>query len=104
MDSSSPTKPVSAEAIQSWILDWLAREMQIPAQDLDPSKSFESFGMSSLLAVTMTGDLEDWLGREVDPAIMYDHPTVASLADVLAGQGLAGQGLAGQDLAGQGSS
>ena len=39
--------------------------------------------MSSLLAVTMTGDLEDWLGREVDPAIMYDHPTVAALAGVL---------------------
>ena len=92
MDSSSPTKAVSAEAIQNWILEWLAREMQIPADDLDPAKSFESFGMSSLLAVTMTGDLEDWLGREVDPAIMYDHPTVAGLAGVLAGQALAGQG------------
>jgi acyl carrier protein len=87
MDSSSLTKAVSAEAIQSWILEWLAREMQIPVQDLDPAKSFESFGMTSLLAVTMTGDMEDWLGREVDPAIMYDHPTAASLAGVLAGEG-----------------
>jgi acyl carrier protein len=86
MDSSSPTKAVSAEAIQKWILEWLAREMQIPADDLDAAKSFESFGMTSLLAVTMTGDLEDWLGREVDPAIMYDHPTVAGLAGALAGQ------------------
>ncbi len=84
MDTTVRTQSPTAEAIQSWILAWISHEMLIAAEELDPAQSFESLGMSSLMAVTMTGDLADWLGREVDPAIVYDHATVASLAQFLA--------------------
>jgi hypothetical protein len=28
----------------------------------------------------LTGDLEDYLGRPVDPAVIWDHPTIRELA------------------------
>ncbi len=28
----------------------------------------------------MTGDLEDWLGCELDPTLLYDYPTIDALA------------------------
>jgi acyl carrier protein len=34
-------------------------------------------------AVTLTHDLEKWLGRELDPFLLYDYPSVDTLARYL---------------------
>jgi acyl carrier protein len=81
MDSHivSPLPP-SATTIQDWIVAWLARELPLPEDSIDPFGTFESLGASSLQVVLMTGELADWLGREVDPAAVYDYPTIAAFA------------------------
>jgi len=32
----------------------------------------------------LSGDLEAWLGRELSPSLIYDYPTIESLARHLA--------------------
>jgi acyl carrier protein len=32
----------------------------------------------------MSGDLEDWVGRKIDPTLLYDYPTIETLAQHLA--------------------
>jgi 8-amino-7-oxononanoate synthase len=39
-----------------------------------------------MAAVTLTADIEDWLGRPVDPALVMDYPTIESLAKFLANE------------------
>ena len=41
---------------------------------------FDRYGLDSSAAVGMTGDLEDWLGKEVEPILLYDYPTIETLA------------------------
>jgi acyl carrier protein len=42
------------------------------------------YGLSSVEIVRMTGDLSDWLSRDLAPTLGYDYPTIAALAGHLA--------------------
>lgn len=48
--------------------------------EVNISVPFDRFGLSSASALLMTGDLETWLGRELDPTLPYDYPTIEALA------------------------
>jgi acyl carrier protein len=74
----------TATEIQDWIVRWLSKELKVPEDRLSPSQPFVNLGMSSRQAVMLSGDLEDWLGRELDPALVWDHPTIQALATHLA--------------------
>ena len=73
-----------AEEIQDWMVAYLARQMQVPAETIDISAPFESLALDSATAIGMTGDLEQWLGRTIDPTIVYDYPTIEEIAEYLA--------------------
>src|SRR5207249_2733002 len=44
-----------------------------------------SFGLGSLQAVGLAGDLQEWLGRPLSPTLVYEYPTIEALAQHLAG-------------------
>ncbi|HEY2157934.1 MAG TPA: amino acid adenylation domain-containing protein [Isosphaeraceae bacterium] len=70
--------------------DWLARRMAsqlgVAPAEVDHRATFASFGLGSLQAVGLAGDLEAWLGRPLSATLAYEHPTIASLARHLAGE------------------
>jgi 8-amino-7-oxononanoate synthase len=45
------------------------------------------YGMDSLMAVNLSGRLEDLLGRPISGSIVWEYPTLAGLADYLAAGG-----------------
>jgi acyl carrier protein len=75
--------PAAAE-IQAWIVAYLADLLEVDQDEIDVTIPFDSYGLDSAVAVGMTGDLEDWLGRQLDPTLLYDYPTVESFAHHLA--------------------
>lgn len=79
------THPTPTEAdLRAWIRDALARALSLPADAIDDEREFDAYGLPSLEAVMLTGDLEDWLGRPVDAEAALDHASVARLARHLA--------------------
>ena len=74
----------SAEAIQQWLLAQLAERLGIAPHDIDIREPFDSYGLSSREAVTLSGELEDWLGVRLSATLMYEYPTVEALARYLA--------------------
>ena len=58
--------------------------MSRKSEKIDISASFDSYGLDSAAAVTLTGDIQEWLKCEVDPMLFFDYPTVEQLADHLA--------------------
>ena len=74
-----------APEIQAWIVAYLGRELKLQPEDIDVNAPFDRYGVDSMVAVLLTGDLQDWLGRRLDPTTLYDHPTIAALARYLAG-------------------
>lgn len=60
------------------------RELKLSAASVDVQKPFVSFGMDSVHAMMLVGDLEDHLGRRLPPTLAWDYPTVEKLAVHLA--------------------
>jgi len=74
-----------AERIEGLLVKWLCEQGVAPA-DIDRHKVFADYGVDSLAAVELSGDLEEWLGIEISPVIAWQFPTSASLARYLASQ------------------
>ncbi|HEX7839132.1 MAG TPA: AMP-binding protein, partial [Kofleriaceae bacterium] len=79
--------PARSEAeIRAWLVAQIAARLGIDPHRVDPAEPFASYGMGSYETVSLSGDLETWLGRSVAPRVMYEHPNVAALASHLAGR------------------
>lgn len=80
--SSTPASGVSrtTQEVQTWIVDYLADLLEVDPEDIDTSIPFDRYGLDSSAAVGLTGDLEDWMGMEIDPTLLYDYPTVDAVA------------------------
>lgn len=77
----------TASEIQSWLITQLAGLLQVAPEDIDPQATFDSLGLASRDVVTLSGDLEEWLGRRVSPTIAYEYPSIARLAQHLSRDG-----------------
>jgi len=75
---------VQGEVIQSWLITHLAEQVGIAPQDIDVHKSFTEYGLDSIVGVSLAGDLEDWLGLVLSPTLLWDYPTIETLAWYLA--------------------
>ncbi len=81
---SLPAKDnLSARDIQTWISTYIADLLSIHSDQIDITVPFDRYGLDSSAAVGMTGDLEDWIGIELDPTLLYDYPTITALAQHL---------------------
>ena len=80
---SSPPKRTSEE-IQKWMVEYLAKVLETPPEKIDVTVPFDDFALDSATAIGMTGDLEDWLGKSVDPTLVFDYPTIEQFAGCLA--------------------
>jgi acyl carrier protein len=78
-----PARPDEAE-IREWLVAKVARVVGVPTSDVDPALSFVEFGLDSMQSVRLSGDLERWMGYELPPILLYDYPTIDSLARYLA--------------------
>jgi acyl carrier protein len=70
----------TAEGTEEWLISYLAHALQIPEDKIDIDASFDNFGIDSVAAAAMMGDLAKWLGAEVDPVVVFECPTIARLA------------------------
>lgn len=72
--------------IQAWIVSYLAQLLEMNPDEINTAIPFDQYGLDSSAAVGMTGDLEDWIGRKIDPTLVYDYPTIEALAQHLANE------------------
>lgn len=81
--ADTPKEPPTVVEIQAWIVSYLAQILEISQDEVNVTIPFDRYGLDSSVAIGLTGDLEDWLGRKLDPTLLYDYPTVESLAQHL---------------------
>ncbi|MBX2866034.1 MAG: acyl carrier protein [Leptolyngbyaceae cyanobacterium MAG.088] len=84
MSSNLTLDVKSGDDIKSWVVDYLADLLETDPDEIDVTVPFDRYGLDSSAAVGLTGELEDWLGEEVSPTLLYDYPTVESLVEHLA--------------------
>jgi acyl carrier protein len=70
----------SAESVQGWLARWLESELGVDPKEIDPHQAFLSYGMDSMHAMMLVGDLEGCLGLRLPPTLAWDYPTMRALA------------------------
>jgi myxalamid-type polyketide synthase MxaD len=81
----SSTEAQTAEVIQTWLVSRLTELLGIESREIDVREPFASYGLGSTEVVSLSGDLAEWLGRQISPALAYEYPTIETLAQYLAG-------------------
>lgn len=76
----------SQAEIAGWCVDYLARLLERPPESIEADAPFARVGLDSAMALYFTIDLEKWLGIEVWPEIVFEHPSIARLSAYLAAQ------------------
>lgn len=74
-----------ADAVRDRLVRALAGACDVHPDEVDTRASFHDHGVSSSEAISLCGELEEWLGRPVSPALLYEHPTIDALAAALTG-------------------
>ena len=95
-------------SLEEWLIGWIAKELDLAPSEIETSKSLLNYSLSSVSAMMLVGDLEEWLGLTLPPTLVWDYPSIAAIADYLmeqleassgleAGDGLSGRAGAGAD-------
>ncbi|MFM1843119.1 MAG: hypothetical protein RLZZ490_1861 [Cyanobacteriota bacterium] len=78
------TERISLTAIEDWLIQRLAANMGCSAEEIDPSISFSRHSLDSSVALSLTGELAEYLGISLQPTLFWEYPTIEVLADYLA--------------------
>jgi thioesterase domain-containing protein/acyl carrier protein len=77
--------PADADAasIAAWIQRRVAREKDCAPEQVDVEMLMTSLGVSSISALTITGELAEALNRDLPDTLLFDQPTIAAVARYL---------------------
>ena len=57
----------------------LSRELRIPVEKLDPDAPLTQYGLDSIGALTIAGELEDMVGMDLPSTLLWDCRTLGEL-------------------------
>lgn len=80
----SAGQPRSEEEIVGWLVSRVALKAGIMADELELDAPVSGYGLSSRDAITLSGELEELLQRSLPPTLLWEYPTVRTLAQFLA--------------------
>lgn len=76
---------VTESDIQEWCIAYLTRTVDNPGIAIGPEARFTELGLDSATSAYFIVELEEWLGAELAPELVFEYPTIAELARHVAG-------------------
>ncbi len=78
--NSYPTR----ESIEGWLIDKVAELLESKPHEIDIEQDFSEYGLDSVEAVNLSGELESYLECRLSPTLLWDYPNIETLAEYLA--------------------
>ena len=74
---------LTAISIEEWLIARLATVMGIDPRSIDAEERFSRYELDSMRAVGLLNELGAALGRRLRPTLLWENPTIKSLADAV---------------------
>jgi acyl carrier protein len=74
------TTSLTAEQVQEWLVGKIAHRLGVARPEVDVEMYFDEFALDSTEALVLSGELENWLGFELETTALWYHPTIAELS------------------------
>lgn len=72
------------QAVKTWLLDRLAKQLKTDVSKLDPSMPFDEYGLDSIFAIRVTGELEKVVEMRLSPALLFENTCIDDVAHFIA--------------------
>jgi acyl carrier protein len=82
--SAADVGPLTEASIRGWLVDRLAKQLKLDRAAIDPAIRFDAYGLDSIVAVQVSGDLEKVVEQRLSPALLFEHDSIDKLARHLA--------------------
>lgn len=79
----TPRTELSVTDLREWLRNWVAEATGQPVANITVDRPMEEFGLASRDALALGGDIEELTGITLSATVVYQHPTIASLAEVI---------------------
>ena len=80
-NSLSGARSKTVAEIEAWLTNKIAELLHLIPEKIDLKQPLAIYGLDSVKAVSIAAELEEWLGITVPPTIVYDYPSINSLAN-----------------------
>ena len=79
------TTHLTQRQIRTWMVRRVAELLKVAPEAVSPQAVFNELGLSSLQAVELAAELEEFTGREIPATMVYEYPTIEEAAAYIAG-------------------
>jgi len=73
----------SKEIIKDWLVGNIAAMIKKNKNEINISAPLADYGLDSIHAVGLSGDIEQKFNIHVDPTIAWDYPTILQMSEYL---------------------
>ena len=84
MSTQESQATLSADDVRDWLVEKIAQRLAVAVESVDVDQVFDEFEMDSTEALILAGELEKWLGIELETTALWYHPTISELASYIA--------------------
>ncbi|CCK25741.1 hypothetical protein BN159_1362 [Streptomyces davaonensis JCM 4913] len=79
-----PSPRGTAPDLELWLTGRVAFHLRRTADEIDPDTPLADYGIDSVAAISICGEIEETYRMAVSPTIAYDFPTVHAIASHVA--------------------
>lgn len=72
--------PLTVEGLIAWLTERVAVYLQRDPDEIDPGEPLAEYGLDSVAALSLCGDVEEDFDLILDPTVAWDYPTIAAFA------------------------
>lgn len=80
LSNTYPTR----ESIENWLIEKVAELLELKPHKIDIKQDFSEYGLDSVEAVNLSGELENYLECRLSPTLLWDYSNIETLSEYLA--------------------
>ncbi|MFN8441274.1 MAG: SDR family NAD(P)-dependent oxidoreductase [Caldilineaceae bacterium] len=77
---------LSYEALKAWLIAWVSDKLKVEPKKINLHQPFSEYGITSLFAINLVKDLSRWVGRQLEPIILWSYPSISDLTAFVVGK------------------
>jgi acyl carrier protein len=78
--------PCDRDTLRNWMVAYIGGILSLPG-GVPTDQNFDAYGFDSVEAVVMAGVMEEEFGVQVDPAQLFEYPSIDAFAAAFASDG-----------------
>jgi len=78
--------PCDEATLRAWLITYITSVLNLPGESVPCDQTFASYGFDSVEVVVMAGVMEEEFGVQVEPAQLFENPSIDGFARAYAAQ------------------